>query len=548
MVAVHRDGEVVGHLPVELAHAPAARCGHLLHTAHEFVLRNHHGRLVGRHRLERNVVVYLFVLGHLALEYRAQQLLLRFGERHPDVVLLLDELVDHIAVHAHETRLLVFRLVPVDIVVVQLAVHQQHVVALAPGGFEERVFFHGVVHIEQHDGLVLVGLVLLYLLEILLGREILALDVLPEHEILRLLGELLVGEDAVLDKDLQVVPFRLVIRAHRVEQLLQPVCDLAGDVIRDLLHVGIALQVAPRHVQRNVRRVDHAVQQRQVFGHDAFDLVGHVDLVRIELYLVLLNLEVVVYLREIEDARQVERVVDVQVDREQRLVAHGVELVVKLLVLLLGNVGRLARPQRVDVVDDVVLVRVDVLAVLPLLDLAEGNRDRQETAVLAQQPLDFRILGIFERILRQVQDDGRTAVMRLVGLLHFEFGRPGAAPAHGLGTLLPGFRNDLHLVGHHERRVETQSEMPDDRLVLVLLHELLGSRESDLVDVFVDLFGRHADAAVGYGQRFGILVRRNADRQVAQVALHFADRREGLQFLGCVDCIGDQLAQENLMV
>ena len=67
---------------------------------------------------------------------------------------------------------------------------------------------------------------------------------------------------------------------------------------------------------------------------------------------------------------------------------------------------------------------------------------------------DLRILGIFERILRQVQDDGRTAVMRLVGLLHFEFGRPGAAPAHGLGTLLPGFRNDLHLIGHHERRVE----------------------------------------------------------------------------------------------
>ena len=243
-----------------------------------------------------------------------------------------------------------------------------------------------------------------------------------------------------------------------------------------------------------------------------------------------------------------ERVVDVQVDREQRFVAHGVELVVKFLVLLLGNVGRLARPQRIDVVDDVVLVRVDVLAVLPLLDLAEGNRDRQETAVLAQQSLDFRILGIFERILRQVQDDGRTAVMRLVGLLHFEFGRPGAAPAHGLGTLLPGFRYDLHLVGHHERRVETQSEMPDDRLVLVLLHELLGPRESDLVDVFVDLFGRHADAAVGYGQRFGILVRRNADRQVAQVALHFADRREGLQFLGCVDSIGDQLAQENLMI
>ena len=56
---------------------------------------------------------------------------------------------------------------------------------------------------------------------------------------------------------------------------------------------------------------------------------------------------------------------------------------VELLVLLFGDVGGLAGPQRLDVVDDVVLVGVDVLAVLPLLDLAERNRDRQETAVLA---------------------------------------------------------------------------------------------------------------------------------------------------------------------
>ena len=266
----------------------------------------------------------LVVLGHLALEYRAQQLLLGFGERHLDILLLLDQLVDHVAVHTHETRLLVLRLVPVDIVVVQLTVHQQHVVPLGLGRFEERVLLHGIVHIEEDDRLVLVGLVLLHLLQILRRREILALDVLPEHELLRLLGELLVGEDAVFDEYFQIVPLRLVVRAHGVEQLLQTVGDLAGDVARNLLHVGVALQVAPRHVERNVGRVDHAVQQRQVFRHDALDLIRHIHLIRIELNLVLLYLEVVVDLREIEDARQVERIVDIQVDREQRLVAQRV--------------------------------------------------------------------------------------------------------------------------------------------------------------------------------------------------------------------------------
>ena len=81
------------------------------------------------------------------------------------------------------------------------------------------------------------------------------------------------------------------------------------------------MQVAARHVERDVGRIDHAVQQRQIFGYYAVDLVGDEDLVAVKLYLVLLNLEVVAYLGEIEYSRQVERIVDVHVDVEQRIVA-----------------------------------------------------------------------------------------------------------------------------------------------------------------------------------------------------------------------------------
>ncbi len=117
-----------------------------------------------------------------------------------------------------------------------------------------------------------------------------------------------------------------------------------------------------------------------------------------------------------------------------------------------------------------------------------------------------------------------------------------------LSLFLIGFGEDLDLVGHHERRVESQSEMTDDRLVLVLLHKLLGAREGDLVDILVHLLGRHADTAVGHGQRFGFLVHGDVNRQVAQLALHFADRRKRLQLLGGVDRVRNQLAQENFMV
>ena len=362
------------------------------------------------------------------------------------------------------------------------------------------------------------------------------------------LGELLVGERAVLDEDAQVVPLCLVIRTHGVEQLGQAVRHLARDVSRNLLHVGVALEVAARHVERNVGRVDHAVQQREVLRHDALYLVRHVHLVRIELNAVLLNLEVVVNLREVENTRQMERIVDVQMDRKERLVGHGVELAVELPVLLLGDFRRLARPQRIGVVDYVVLVRIDVLAVLPLLDLAAGDGHGQEAAVLAQQVADLLLVGEFGALLREVEHDARAAVAGLVGLLHFELGRPRTAPVHGACALAPRAGDDLHPVRHHERRVESETEVTDDRLVLVFGHELLGARERNLVDVAIHLLGRHAHAAVGDGQRARGGIRRDMNRQVAQLALRLADRREFLQLLGRIHGIRNQLAQENFVI
>ena len=86
------------------------------------------------------------------------------------------------------------------------------------------------------------------------------------------------------------------------------------------------------------------MQQRQELGHDAFDRIGHEHLVRIELDLVLLYLEVVPYLREIENACQIERIVDVQVNIEQRVFGHRIERAVELHVLLQRNVRRLLGP------------------------------------------------------------------------------------------------------------------------------------------------------------------------------------------------------------
>ena len=76
VIAVHGDGEVVGHLAIEAAHlATTCRC-HILHAAHKLVLRDDNGGCILRHSLERYMVVYLGIGRHLALEHGAHDLLL----------------------------------------------------------------------------------------------------------------------------------------------------------------------------------------------------------------------------------------------------------------------------------------------------------------------------------------------------------------------------------------------------------------------------------------------------------------------------------------
>lgn len=75
------------------------------------------------------------------------------------------------------------------------------------------------------------------------------------------------------------------------------------------------------------------------------------------------------------------------------------------------------------------------------------------------------------------------------------------SPAYGLSAVLVTLGDDFYFVRDHKSRVEAQSEMSDDGigLVLILFQEVGDTRESDLVDVFVNLLSRHADTAVADG-------------------------------------------------
>ena len=94
---------------------------------------------------------------------------------------------------------------------------------------------------------------------------------------------------------------------------------------RYFLHIAVRLQIGTRHVQRNIRRIQHSPQQHHVFGNHSLHAVCYEHLIAIKLYLVSVGVYVLPYLRKIQYSGEVERIIDVQVNVEQRLVeVHGV--------------------------------------------------------------------------------------------------------------------------------------------------------------------------------------------------------------------------------
>ena len=90
--------------------------------------------------------------------------------------------------------------------------------------------------------------------------------------------------------------------------------------------------------------------------------------------------------------------------------------------------------------------------------------------------------------------------------------------------------------------------MADDVLILVLLEELTGGRERDLIDVPVDFLISHTDTGINDPQRLGLLVKFYAHLKLTKLALEVSVRGDGLHLLRSVHCVRDQLPQENLVI
>ena len=542
---VHGDVVTLRHLAVEI-HA-AAEGAHFAVPAHELALGDEDRGGIGTQVVPRHVVV---LAGREdGLEQVLQVVALVFLHLQFHLLLLRDQVLHGVGVHTGEAGVFEFALQQVHVVGIQFAVHQEDVIALRLRGLDVGVLPFHIGRIEIYALLVLVRLGAFHGRLVLVEGEELAVGVLEEGELEGPVAELIVGQHAVLDEEFEVVPLLLEVRPLVLEDVVQPVGDLLGDVGGDLLHIGIALEVTPGDVQRDVRGVDDTVQQGHEVRDDVVHMVRDEHLVAVEGDLVPFHGHAVLQFREIEDTGEVEGIIDIQMDVEQRLLIHRIQRTVEGEVVFLLEVGRGLGPEGLHAVDDLVLVGIDILAVLPLLLLAEDDRNRHELAVLVQEAFDTGFLRILRGIVVQVQGDDGAALL-LVDLLHLIGRGAVAGPFYGLGAFLPGEGLDGDLLRDHKRAVEAQAEVADDAadLVLVLLQELARGGECNLVDVLIDLLFRHADAIVDDLQGLLLLIQLDADLQVAELLLQVAGSGQGLEFLGRIDRVRNEFAEENLMV
>ena len=339
-------------------------------------------------------------------------------------------------------------------------------------------------------------------------------------------------------------------------QVFQQRQDALGRPFANGAHVAAFLQNLARDVQRQVGRIDHPAHEAQVRRQQLFGVVHDEHALHIQLdaaaRIAVPQVEGRV-LGQVEQLGVFAAAFHAVVRPGQRVVEIVRDGLVELAVLLVGDVGLAARPQRAGLVHRLPLVLLHLLVLLGvplLLGHEDGQRDVVGIAAqdLAQLPAVEQFVFVGAQVQRDVGaarglvggGDGEFALA--VGLPADRVGRAGAAADH------------RDLVGHDERGIEAHAELADELGVFLLVarelrEELARARAGDGAQVGDGLVPRQADAVVGNGDGARRLVVGHADGQIAVAGqqLGMVDGLEA-QLVAGIGCVGNQLAQEDFLV
>ena len=384
-------------------------------------------------------------------------------------------------------------------------------------------------------------------------RYIAAVYDFHEERVFRLIIELAVAECGVFAESLDVAPHLFKALAVILEERVQLVGNLFDDVRRDLGNIAVILQVASRNIEGQLGAVEHAAQHQEIFGDDFLDVVGNEYLVVVELDLSFHVGKLMREFREVQNALEVEGVVRLDVQPEERIVEVTEYLVVERFVLLVGAFGGILLPQGHRVVDRLFLG--DFFAFLGFFRIlvCKVDLDRHERTVFFEYRAQFIRLEVLCALVVDMHDDGRAAILFVVGDIHFIGALVRADPLHGIAAAV-GTAAYLYAVADHKRRVKAETEVTDDTVgralafALILLDKLHCARQCDVADVLLDLIGIHTDTVIRYGDGARLLADADRDLAVKGEVADLSERDQTLQLCDRVGCVGNDLAQENLLV
>ena len=131
--------------------------------------------------------------------------------------------------------------------------------------------------------------------------QIFSVQILEQDVIVHLLTELVILQAAKLDERADVVPVFVVLFLLGLTHAGELVRHLLGNIFGNLLYKAVILQSASGYVQRQIRTVDHALEQKQELGNDFLDIICDEDLVVVQLDRSLDGFVLHVDLREVKD-------------------------------------------------------------------------------------------------------------------------------------------------------------------------------------------------------------------------------------------------------
>ena len=352
-------------------------------------------------------------------------------------------------------------------------------------------------------------------------------------------------EQPLFEHRTELAPELEVVAGALLLHLLERAQGLLDELLADRLDLPVLLQHLARDVEREIVRVDHALDEAQVRRQELAALVHDEDALDVQLYAALHLGVVDVEGRaagDVEERVRLERALHLDGDRAERRGPVVRDVLVELFVLAVGHLRLRAVPDRLHRVEGLV---------------AEADGVRHEVGValddVAQDVVARVVAQALLVVVRvQVQGDGGAARLALAVGDRVRAASLGLPERGARLTRAPREQGDL--AGDHERRVEPDAELPDElgRRVLALRvfergEELFGAALGDRADVAHDLVARHADAAVGNGERALFGVDLDADRQLAAAQLGVGHALEA-QFVERVGRVRHELAEEDVLV